>query len=867
MLLERSDQLAALSQALAEARSGSRGTLALVAGEAGVGKTTLVRRFSDEGGASARVLWGTCDALFTPAPLAPFVDVAEQVGGPLAELVEREARPHHVATELIQELRARAPTILVLEDVHWADEATLDVLRILGRKLEGVSALAIATYRDDELDRTHPLRIVLGGLGSGPAILRLELRPLSREAVAQLAAPHGVDAEELHRKTAGNPFYVTEALAAGEAEIPPTVREAVLARAARLGPEATAVLEAVAVVPPRAELWLLERLAGDTAGNLDECLASGMLSAEGQSVGFRHELARLALEEHLPPARKRDLNRAAVEALADPPAGAPDLARLAHHAEAAGDGEAVLEYAAGAGERAASLAAHREAAAQFARALRHADDAPASHRAMLLERRSYECYLTDQLEEAIEARRSALGLWHAAGDTAREGDSHRWLSRLYWFLGRNRQAEACAGEAVRLLESLPPGVELAMAYSNMAQLRMLAEETDAAVEWGNRAIELAERLDAREVLVHALNNVGTAEGKVDVAAGYEKLERSLELALEADLEEHVVRAYTNLSSTALDEHRYAVCEAYADAGIAYATERDLDSWRLYMLGTRAVAALEQGRWDEATDVAGEVVRNARAAAIHRAPSLVVLGHIRARRGDPEVWPVLDEALALVEPIGELQRLAPVAVARAEAALLEGRPEAVDAETEAAYRLAIDRGSGFEIGELAWLRRLAEIDEAVPEGAAEPYALMLAGEWTRACEAWTEIGCPYQAARALGCSDDEDDLRRALAELQRLGAKPVAAQVSRRLRERGARGVRRGPRPSTRSNPGGLTDRELEVVALVAAGLTNAEIAGRLFLSEKTVGHHVSSILRKLGARTRSEASAEAVRLGIPAQDR
>jgi DNA-binding CsgD family transcriptional regulator/tetratricopeptide (TPR) repeat protein len=867
MLLERSDQLAALSEALAEARAGSRGTLALVAGEAGVGKTSLVRGFSSAEEASARVLWGTCDPLFTPAPLAPFVDVAEQVGGSLAELVEREARPYHVVAELLQDLRAHEPTILVLEDVHWADEATLDVLRLLGRKLEGVPALAIATYRDDELDRTHPLRIVLGELGAGPGIRRLEVRPLSAEAVAELAAPHGVDAEELHRKTAGNPFFVTEALAGGEGEIPPTVREAVLARAARLSPPATAVLEAVAIVPPRAELWLLERLAGETAEHLDECLASGMLSAEGQSVGFRHELARLALEEHVPPGRRRDLNRAAMRALADPPSGAPDLARLAHHAEAAGDEEAVLEYAAGAGERAASLAAHREAAAQFARALRYAGGASPADRAALLERRSYECYLTDQIEEAVEARRSALDLWDAAGDTLREGDAQRWLSRLYWFMGRNREAEDCAAEAVRLLEPLPPGVELAMAYSNTAQLHMLAEDAEGAVAWGSRAIELAEHLGAVEVLVHALNNVGTAEGKTNAAVGYEKLERSLELALEADLEEHVVRAYTNLSSTAISEKRYERSEAYLEKGIAYATERDLDSWRLYMLGTLAVGALEQGRWDEAADISAEVVRSASAAAIHRAPSLVVLGLVRARRGDPEVWPVLDEALALVERIGELQRLAPAAAARSEAALLEGRPGPVERETEVVYRLALERGSGWEIGELAWLRRQAGIDEAVPGGAAEPWACMLAADWSRAAETWTELGCPYEAALALGQSEQDEDLRRALAELQRLGARPAAAQVSRRLRERGARGVRRGPRASTRKNPAGLTARELEVVALVSEGMTNSEIADRLFVSEKTVGHHVSAILRKLGARTRGEASAEAARLGIASQDR
>ena len=406
-----------------------------------------------------------------------------------------------------------------------------------------------------------------------------------------------------------------------------------------------------------------------------------------------------------------------------------------------------------------------------------------------------------------------------------------------------------------------------MAYSNMAQLKMLAEESERAVEWGGRAIELAERLGAQEVLIARAQQRRHGRGEGRRTGRLQKLERSLALALEADLEEHVVRAYTNLSSTAMSERRYEARRSTWSEGIAYATERDLDSWRLYMLGTLAVGALEQGRWDEAAEVAAEVVRSASAAAIHRAPALVVLGVVRARRGDPEIWPVLDEALALVEPIGELQRLAPVAAARAEAALLEGRPEVVGRETEAAYGLALDRGSGCESGELAWLRRQAGIDEPVPEGIAEPWALMFAGEWSRAAEAWAELGCPYEAALALGESEDDGDLRRALAELQRLGAGPAAAQVSRRLRERGARGVRRGPRPSTRKNPAGLTDRELEVVALLSEGMTNAEIAGRLFLSEKTVGHHVSAILRKLGARTRGEASAEAARLGIASQDR
>lgn len=172
-----------------------------------------------------------------------------------------------------------------------------------------------------------------------------------------------------------------------------------------------------------------------------------------------------------------------------------------------------------------------------------------------------------------------------------------------------------------------------------------------------------------------------------------------------------------------------------------------------------------------------------------------------------------------------------------------------------------------IGELAYWRWQAGILEEIPPGAAEPYALRIAGDWAQAAEFWTQIGCPYEAALALAEADDDDQLRRALEELHTLGARPAAAIIARRLRKRGARGLPRGPRPATRRNPANLTPRELEVLALVAQGLRNAEIGERLFLSAKTVDHHVSAILRKLGVRTRGEASAEAVRLGLVGQDR
>jgi DNA-binding CsgD family transcriptional regulator len=855
-LLERSAELDALDGQLAAVREQGRGRLVLVAGEAGIGKTALVRAFCERG-RPGRVLWGACDALFTPRPLGPFVDIADELGGELGAVVAEGGAPGALLAALTRSLRGRPPDVVVLEDLHWADEATLDVLRLLGRRIESLPALVLATYRDDEIDPRHPLRMVLGELPSGSAA-RLALAPLSAQAVAELAGSVGVDHAELHRRTAGNPFYVTEVLAAADAEIPETVRDAVLARAARLDERARTLLDAVAIAPMRAELWLLAALADGELDGLDACLASGVLRAERDAVRFRHEIARVAIEEALAPHRRLALHRRALATLA---AGArPDPARLAHHAEAADDADAVQRYAPAAGERAAMLGSHREAAAQFARALRYDADLPRERRAELLERRSYECYLTHDVPGAVEARRRALDEHRAAGDTRRQGDAHRWLSRLAWFSG-DATAEVQARRAVELLERLEPGRELAMAYSNMAQLRMLASDQPGATAWGERAIELAERLDETEIVVHALNNVGSAEAEREMPGGIAKLERSLELALEAGLEEHVARAYTNLGTGSVAVRAYAIADRHLETGIAYCGEHDLSLWEDYMVGWRSRSELDQGRWDVAAASACAVLAQPDAPPPTRITPLTVLGRLRARRGDPDPWAPLDEALELALGAGELQRVAPVAGARAEARWLAGESEAIAAETDAT--LALEQSHRWAGGELyVWRRRAGLVDAFEDDAVAEPFRLELAGDWAAAAERWTAMGCPYEAALALGHADDDAAQRRGLAELQRLGAHPAARRIARTLRERGVRDVSRGPRAATRENPAGLTARELEVVALVADGLRNAEIAGRLFVSEKTVAHHVSAILRKLGVATRSQAGAEAARLGI-----
>jgi DNA-binding CsgD family transcriptional regulator len=861
-LLERSSKLADLERQLElVARSGA-GRVVLIAGEAGIGKTALMREFCASRTSSQRLLWGACVPLFTPRPLGPVREVAEQMGVELEDLVGPEAKPFEVGAWLLRELAAR-PAVLVLEDLHWADEASLDVLRTVARRIETVPALVLVSYREDDLARGHPFRKVLGELARQACVTRLRLERLSPVAVAALSEPYGIDAEELYRTTAGNPFFVTEVLAAGDERIPATVRDAVLARAHHLTPPARALLDTVAIESQAMELSLLENLAPGAVAALDECLAAGMLTADDNAVAFRHELARLAVEESLAPDRRYALHRAALAALADPPGGALDLPRLAHHAAAAGDADAVLRFAPAAAQRASALGAHREAAAHYARALRHAEAVPIEERARLFDRTAHEYGLVGRLTDAAELRRQAIESHRAAGDRVGEGNSLRALVWLLWVVGRREEAEAAAREAVAVLEQCPPGRELGRAYGAMSLLRFADEDLAGTTEWGTRALALAEESDDRRGALQALINIGAIEFLRGDPKGREKLERMLERARDAGLAEDAAAAFCWLARAAVRSRRFRLASEYVEAGIEYCSRYDLEGWRPYLIGLRAEQELEQGDWQAAADSATLVLRG-EGSGTASVLALVALGRLRARRGDPGCWSLLDRALELAQSSGELGRLAPVAAARAEAAWLEGRDQAAVEETELAWDLARSRGEPWLAGELAqWRRRAGAQDEPLP-ALAEPYALALAGEWRRASELWNELGCPYEAALTAAEGDDAHS-RRALDELHGLGASITAAVIGRRLRERGTHGLPRGPRRQTSRNPAQLTAREIEVLGLLAGGLRNAEIADRLFISARTVDHHVSAILRKLEVGSRGEAVAAAARLGVTPQ--
>lgn len=857
-LLERGRPLEELGQLLVEAGSG-QGRLVLVGGEAGVGKTSLVRHFTRTLPVRVRSLWGACDGVSLPRPLGPLLDAAPRLGESFTRLLDPGV-PRSRLFAAVRDVLQVATNVLVFEDVHWADDATLDLLRYLGRRMDTTRSLLIATYRDDEVGPKHPMRVVLGDLATSECVRRLALEPLTAEGVRTLARGSGIDARKLHRRTGGNPFFVTEVLAAGGAALPPTLRDAVLARVARLSPSAGVALEAAAVLGARFDPLLFQEVVGVDDASFEECLSSGMLMRDGAAIAFRHELAREAILGATLPARSVALHGKVLAARRKAGPREDELATLAHHAEAAGDG-AVLELAPAAARRAAALGSHREAAAQYARTLRFADGLPSLERAVLLEERSYECYRADQVDEAIEARQAALDLWHAAGAREKVGESHRWLSRLSWLRGRNPDAERHSREALAFLEPAGPGPELAWAFSNQSQLDMLAGRVAPAVEWGERAMVLARALGDREVLAHALNNVGTARSRAgESGLGIPLLEQSLTLALQLGIGEHVARAYVNLGSTAAETRQLGAAERHLQAGIAYCTEHDLDSWRLSMAGWLAACELWRGRYSEAARIAGGVLEHPRLAVPSRIQSLTVLGRVRARRGDPEAGAALDEALALAAQTGEMQRIGPVRAARAEAAWLVGDPALVREEAGAAFEAARSGSDPWMLSELAfWLWR-AESLSASPENAAVPFALQIGGRAREAAAWWRALGCPYEAAQAAADLEDEAALRDAHQTLEALGARPLADRLARRLRERGVRGLPRRPRSSTRANPAGLTTRQIEVLRLVAEGLRNAEIADRLCVSPKTVDHHVSALLSKLGARTRSEAAGRAAEI-------
>ena len=748
--------------------------------------------------------------------------------------------------------------MLVVEDVHWADEATIDLLRFLGRRIRDAPVLLLATYRDEGMTATDPLRIAVGDLATQRSVRRISLRPLSADAVAVLAGGSGLDPAALYRLTGGNPFYVSQAVQAGMGEVPASARDAVLARAARLGADSRAVLDVAALIGSRVELALLESVADCPPSAIDELLTSGLLAGDGGALQFRHEIARLAVEGAVTAHRRSAIHArilASLQAL-----GCDDDARMAFYAEAAGDGPAALRHASAAARRAAALASHREAAAQFERALRFTDRADPATEASLHDGYAYQASLLDRWQEAADARERALALWREVGDRLREGDTLRWLAHSLCSLSRGGEAIAAARAAIALLEPLGPTVELAWAYASLAAILMVRGANTDAIELARRAQAVAGPLGLTEVLSDALNSQACA---VRATGGpwADMLRRALDIALAGQHEAEVARAHVNLHASSVADRDWAAAERYFTEGVAYCDDHDITTYSIFLRSERTSVLERTGRWDEAVVICHELLRKGGPSPSIRLCPLNRLGAIRARRGEPGAWECLDEAIEYADGAGEPQSIVPVRLARAEAFWLDGR--LADARREA--ELADDAAGGcdgWDRGAVAvWLRRTGSARPPRGELAA-PYRRQLDGDWAGAARLWTDLGCPYEAGLALLGSADEASLREALQIFTDLGAFATVRLTRQKMRRLGIRSIPAGPRPATREHPLGLTRREHEVLDLICAGHTNAEIAAKLFISVKTAGHHVSAVLAKLHAPTRRAAATRAVKLGL-----
>jgi DNA-binding CsgD family transcriptional regulator/tetratricopeptide (TPR) repeat protein/energy-coupling factor transporter ATP-binding protein EcfA2 len=857
-IVEREQELEALVAAAEEAKAGD-GSVVLIVGEAGIGKSSLVHALKSVLPAEVRLFVGCCDDLATPRVLGPLRDLTGSVGSTLAQALESGDRSR-VSDALRAELdRPEEPSVLVVEDAHWADEATLDVLRFLVRRVASLPAVLVLTYRDVQLATNHPLQQLLGLASSTPRLRRLTPARLSADAVRRLGADTGIDSDEVFAVTGGNPFFVTEVLASGDVGgVPHTVAEAVRARLGNLDEPTRDAVEQLAVIPSAAERWLVEAIVPGGLAPLTAAERRGVLTVWPMRVVFVHELTRRAVVDSIPAARRVACNQAVLSALLDRREQDVDLSRIVHHAVQAGAVEVIVQYGPIAAREAAAAGSHREAVAHYRLVLEHRQVFPAETQADLLDEFAVECHTVGLSDVGIPALEDAVRLRRALGDPRKLGLSLRWLSRIHWWAGARAQAEAAGAEAIEILESAGDEQALAMALSNQSQLHMLDGRRADSIAIGRRAITMARALDDAALLSHALNNVGTALWDDLLPEGQAMLEEALQVALDAGAAEHACRAYVNIVWHLLDVLEFAEAERILDEAIDLADEAEFDGFRRYMRVTRSIVYLARGWWDDAER---EIEWAADAEPIIRCQALIVRGTIKARRGHDDAIQLMEEAWAIAQQLGEAQRTGPAAAALLEAAWLNGdAPHAakvVTPEYEHVRRFG-RLSAAAEVG--YWMRAAGQ---NVPINNSEhPYTLLAEGHWEDAADAWRHADCPYEQALARTHSSDVSDLLSALTTLDALGAEPLARRVRLQLKALGVTRVPRGRIRTTRDNPAGLTERQTDVLRLLAEGLTNAEIAARLVLSVRTVDTHVGAILNKLDAKTRRDAAVRAEALGL-----
>jgi DNA-binding NarL/FixJ family response regulator len=943
----RTGDLAVVAAVLDRARAEEPGAV-LVLGEAGVGKTTMLRAairlaaergFVTAVGACAEGASGTSFAPFRAAlrALVPaFRDgvVAEALGAAPAAAVllpaalrpatPRDASPdagelYDAVLELVGRLAAEQPLLLAFEDLHWADRSTLELLSFLVRNLAGERVVIIGTARSEDLVLDAPAGRTVTELARVAATTRLDLSGLDRAELRELAAASGValdgaGVDALHARTGGNPFFALELLDAGVATagpLPPSVTDTIELRLGTLPDETLRAIRAAAVVGSVVDAELVAGvLAIDpetVESALRDSLAVGVLVPEPATgdVAFRHALVREVAYAGLLASERRRLHEAVAGALEARPD--TDAALLAHHFHAANRPADALRT---------SIAAARAAAGEYgsADALGHYTRAVELWNVVTPSERPLDPSLTDLLRESmlcalnVGAVQEGAALGTRLLDELEPGrDPERWAldaarqAELCWELGDAAQATALLDRADRVLEARSDTVAHVRVLERRAFQAIVSGRREEGRELANEALAVARRADDEEAVLVALNRVALAATALGDKDGQTLLREAFEAAWAARLPHEVTRAGINMllllhTGCRLDDAIEAgarVLDAATDLAVGPSNQAALRA-------LHARALVDVGEWEQADDLlSGLHLPN---AARLRTYVAIAIAELATAKGDHEL-----ARRTLAE--GRFELIAVLALRRAgieaELALADGAPNVARSVVDEHLPLAelILDGSHARLTAFALAavpagerivadrylqdaQRRAEVVASIPAAAPADVAAWLAtvearhaavvgapavAQWIEAVErfgaaglvvrrAWAQV---QLAAAIVESGGDRSDAAELVAEAHalavRLGAEPIrrdAESLVRRARL-DVPGVARVPEGDL-----GLTEREAEVLRLVAAGRTNREIASELFISAKTASVHVSNILRKVGASTRGEAAAIAHDRGI-----